>query len=79
MGKRLTLKQIEKSGWLEFVKWAIANNMFPQHMNEVTVLGWKNHLATLKILSFIEKDMYSNYPKRKLKMVGLRKQTGECK
>ena len=59
--KRSTYKKMKETGWESFVEWAIAHDIMPNHLTDENKLTFiKNHLAVLKLMADMEKQMFSS-------------------
>lgn len=73
--KRLTHKQLEESGWAQFVSWAVQNNLKPDDiLTHKVEVAWRTKTSTERILKTLEHDVFSGRTRKPMKMVGLSKQ-----
>lgn len=58
--KRVTIKQMQESGWYEFVQWAIKEGLTTKQLNNYTLCSWASYKAMQLLLIKVERDMYSS-------------------
>lgn len=56
--KKLTLSYIKLSGWLEFIKFAIDNNIVPEDLDDNNIHTWKVYKAHKRLTIRMLKELY---------------------
>lgn len=76
--RKYTHKQIEASGWSEFIKFVLNRDLSVNNL-EYAVEEWNHNKTIMKLAGNINAAMYSSIKPKNVKMIGIKKQVSKSR